>query len=129
MQQYIHQVVYEIIKANNNFTNTSIILPNKRASIFVKNEIKSQISLNHFLPKIKSIEEFVFDISKINKTDNLVLLFEFYKIYLENTEKEKIESFDEFSNWASILIKDFNEIDSYLINSNQLFKYLKDINL
>jgi RecB family exonuclease len=128
MQQYIHQVVYEIIKANNNFTNTSIILPNKRASIFVKNEIKSQISLNHFLPKIKSIEEFVFDISKINKTDNLVLLFEFYKIYLENTEKEKIEAFDEFSNWASILIKDFNEIDSYLINSNQLFKYLKDIN-
>jgi len=128
MQKYIKQVIQEITTSNKYLVNTTIILPSKRASVFVKNEIKTQLNSIQFLPIIKSIEEFIFDVSKINKADNLVLLFEFYKIYLENTEDGKNDTFEDFSNWASILLKDFNEIDSYLINTKQIFAYLKDIN-
>ena len=128
MQKYIKQVVEKIVNSNNNFTNTTIILPSKRASIFVKKEIKIQIKTSQFLPVIVSIEDFISNVSKIESADSLVLLFEFYKIYIQNTDKDEIEKFEDFSNWATILIKDFNEIDSYLIDQNNIFSYLKDIN-
>ena len=128
MQKYIKEVVEKIVNSNNNFTNTTIILPSKRASIFVKKEIKIQIKTSQFLPVIVSIEDFISNVSKIESADSLVLLFEFYKIYIQNTDKDEIEKFEDFSNWATILIKDFNEIDSYLIDQNNIFSYLKDIN-
>ena len=128
MQKYIKEVVEKIVNSNNNFTNTTIILPSKRASVFVKKEIKIQIKTSQFLPVIVSIEDFISNVSKIESADSLVLLFEFYKIYIQNTDKDEIEKFEDFSNWATILIKDFNEIDSYLIDQNNIFSYLKDIN-
>jgi len=128
MQKFINNVVKQIIKNEKSFFNTTVVLPSKRSAIFVKNEIKKQIDSYDFLPEILSIEEYIFNISKIYKADNIVLLFELYKIYLENTKKENIETFDQFSNWANILITDFNDLDSYLIDTKHVFTYLKDIN-
>lgn len=128
MQKYIKNVVEEIINSSVNITNTNIILPSKRAAIFVKKEFKTQLNSVQFLPKIISIEDFILDISYIEKVDNLVLLFEFYKLYTVTDNKEVLDTFEIFSNWASILIKDFNEIDSYLIDQTNIFSYLKDIN-
>lgn len=128
MQKYIKNVVEEIINSSVNIANTNIILPSKRAAIFVKKEFKTQLNSVQFLPKIISIEDFILDISYIEKTDNLVLLFEFYKLYTVTDNKEVLDTFEIFSNWASILIKDFNEIDSYLIDQTNIFSYLKDIN-
>ncbi len=128
MQKYINSIVESILNTHKEFNNITIVLPSKRAGVFIKNELKNKLATFQFLPQLISIEELVVDISKIDSADNLVLLFEFYKIYIENTETEKIESFDEFSNWATTLITDFNEIDSYLINQNAVFNYLKDIN-
>ena len=31
------------------------------------------------------------------------------------------------TNWATVLLQDFNEIDRYLIEPNYVFSYLKDI--
>ena len=128
MQKYIKNVVEEIINSSVNIANTNIILPSKRAAIFVKKEFKTQLNSVQFLPKIISIEDFILDISYIEKVDNLVLLFEFYKLYTVTDNKEVLDTFEIFSNWASILIKDFNEIDSYLIDQTNIFSYLKDIN-
>lgn len=128
MQKYIKNVVEEIINSSVNIANTNIILPSKRAAIFVKKEFKTQLNSVQFLPKIISIEDFILDISYIEKADNLVLLFEFYKLYTVTDNKEVLDTFEIFSNWASILIKDFNEIDSYLIDQANIFSYLKDIN-
>lgn len=128
MQKYIKNVVEEIINSSVNIANINIILPSKRAAIFVKKEFKTQLNSVQFLPKIISIEDFILDISYIEKVDNLVLLFEFYKLYTVTDNKEVLDTFEIFSNWASILIKDFNEIDSYLIDQTNIFSYLKDIN-
>lgn len=128
MQEYIKNVVEDIRSSKSDYANISIILPSKRASVFVKNEFKSQLKSIQFLPRIVSIEDFINEVSGIETVDNLVLLFEFYKIYLEQNKNEDIDTFEEFSKWANILIKDFNEIDSYLINQANIFGYLKDIN-
>ncbi len=127
MQKYIHSVVKDILEKSVDLKEVLIILPSKRASVFVKKEFKNQLTQFQFLPHIISIEEFIFKISKISSVDSLNLLFEFYNIYKNNIQNDELESFEDFSKWASILIKDFNEIDSYLINQQNIFGYLKDI--
>src|SRR5690606_17732478 len=37
------------------------------------------------------------------------------------------QDFEQFSNWAKMLLQDFNEIDRYLLKPQHVFSYLKDI--
>ncbi|OWP84407.1 hypothetical protein BWK59_05480 [Flavobacterium davisii] len=107
--------------------NIVIVLPNKRASVFLLDKIKQHFSQYAFAPIIISIEEFVQDLAGIRPLDNIELLFAFYDTYLEITPIDERQDFEQFSNWAKILLQDFNEIDRYLIKPHYVFSYLKEI--
>jgi hypothetical protein len=103
-----------------------IILPNRRAKVFLLDALKMQSEKTIFAPEIISIEDFVQNIAGFRSIDSVELLFEFYTIYLEITEKDK-ESFETFANWAKTLLQDFNEIDRYLLDPDKILKYLENI--
>ena len=104
-----------------------VILPNKRAKIFLIESLRSKISNTVFAPEINSIEDFVQEIAGIRSIDSVELLFEFYAVYKTNTNTSKQEPFETFANWAITLLQDFNEIDRYLLASNKVFTYLEAI--
>jgi len=108
-------------------SNTIVVLPNKRAKIFLVEALKKQVSSNILSPEIISIEEFIQDIASIRNIDPIELLFEFYEVYLSITEKPNQQSFELFANWAKTLLQDFNEIDRYLLDPSHVLSYLKDI--
>ncbi len=110
-----------------NLSETIIVLPNKRAKVFLIEVFKSKLSFFTFAPEIKSIEDFVQEIANVRSIDNIELIFEFFEVYLSVTPKDKQKSFEQFSNWANTLLQDFNEIDRYLIEPKYVFSYLKDI--
>ena len=112
---------------NNNLFNTIVVLPNKRAKIFLIEALKKQVDNNILSPEIISIEDFIQDISNIRTIDPIELLFEFYEVYLSITEKKIQQEFELFANWAKTLLQDFNEIDRYLLDPNHILTYLKDI--
>ncbi|WP_318580812.1 hypothetical protein [Flavobacterium columnare] len=114
-------------KYSNDLENIVIVLPNKRARVFLLDKIKQYFSQYAFAPTIISIEEFIQDLAGIRPLDNIELLFAFYDIYLEITPIDEQQDFEQFSNWAKILLQDFNEIDRYLIKPNYVFSYLKEI--
>lgn len=107
--------------------NLCIILPNKRAKIFLETAFKEVVQGNVFCPTIFSIEELLFQITQINSVDSVELLFEFYEVYLSKTPIEHQQSFDQFSGWAPVLLQDFNEIDRYLLVAKNVLTYLKEI--
>ncbi|AOW08539.1 PD-(D/E)XK nuclease family protein [Flavobacterium gilvum] len=111
----------------NKIADTIVVLPNKRAKIFLIEALKKQTDENMFSPEIISIEDFVQNIAGIRTVDPIELLFEFYEVYLSITEKKQQQSFEIFANWAKTLLQDFNEIDRYLLDSNHVLSYLKDI--
>jgi hypothetical protein len=127
MQNFITSVITDIISKKNNLINTTLILPSKRAGVFIKDVLKIQSHKTTFLPNIISIEEFINDVSKIDTIDTIELVFQFYKVYINNTSSDKRDDFEKFINWANILIQDFNEIDRHLIEPRYIFSYLKDI--
>lgn len=129
---FLHLVAQEILKTSenlgtNNLSELVVVLPNKRAKVFLLEELKKLIPNNIFSPEIISIEEFIQDVAGIRSVDSVELLFEFYEVYLSITDKDKQESFENFANWAKTLLQDFNEIDRYLLEPNAILKYLENI--
>lgn len=125
---FLDQIAKVIIEDySNDLSNTVVILPNKRAKIFLIEALKNQIENNIICPKIISIEDFIQEISAIRSIDSIELVFEFYEVYLKLTDIKNQQSFDLFANWAKMLLQDFNEIDRYLLDANHVLSYLKDI--
>jgi hypothetical protein len=122
---FLHKLAHEILKSHSNtLLDLVVILPNKRAKVFLLDELKKSVCDNIFAPNIISIEDFIQDIAGIRSIDSVELLFEFYNVYLSVTEKDQQESFESFANWAKTLLQDFNEIDRYLLEPNKILKYL-----
>ena len=127
-QTFLHQLAKEILKNySENLSDLVIILPNKRAKVFLVDELKNLVSNTIFAPEIISIEDFIQDLAGIRSIDSVELIFEFYEVYLSITEKDKAEPFEKFSNWAKTLLQDFNEIDRYLLEPDKILKYLENI--
>ncbi|MFY7811270.1 MAG: PD-(D/E)XK nuclease family protein, partial [Flavobacterium sp.] len=116
-----------IEKYQYNFSNVLIILPNKRAIIFLLEALKRNSNQPFFAPKIINIQTFFQDVSQLDTIDNINLLFELYNAYCEIQDSKNSQTFIEFSNWGKTALSDFNEIDNYLIDAVSILNYLKDI--
>lgn len=106
--------------------NVCIVLPNRRAGLFLKKHLARHLGRTTWAPKVVSIEDFIFEISGLNIMDPVYLQFELFSIYKE-VEGDKSDEFGDFLKWGRILLNDFNEIDKYLIDAPALFGYLTDI--
>ncbi|MEI6853036.1 MAG: PD-(D/E)XK nuclease family protein [Bacteroidota bacterium] len=102
-----------------------IVLPNRRAGVFLKKHFSSLITSPVFLPRIVSIQDFIVDLSGTVVTDEYTLLIELYKSYV-TVKKEGAESFDDFLKWGNKLLQDFDEIDQHLGDARYVFTYLKE---
>ncbi len=124
MQTFIQETIQDILKTTKTFNEVTFILPSKRAGVFVKQALK-EASIVGFLPEILNIEEFIEKVSGVKKIDSIELLFHFYTIYKE--KEPNPDSFDTFSSWAFTVLQDFNEIDQHLVNSREIFIYIRDV--
>lgn len=116
-----------LAQPENELANYTIVLPNKRAKVFLLESLKKQLQGTTFAPSIISIEDFIQEMANLRAIDSIELLFEFYEVYLSVTEKSKQQNFEQFAAWANIAIQDFNEIDRYLLEPNKVFSYLEAI--
>ncbi len=102
-----------------------IVLPNRRGGLFLKKYLSAIIGKTIWSPDIFSIEDFLTRLSGFRLTENTHLLFELFEVHKE-IEGKDTQPFEEFINWGQQLLQDFNEIDSYLADPEQLFGYLSD---
>jgi ATP-dependent helicase/nuclease subunit B len=106
--------------------NISIIIPNKRASVYLQSYLAKRIGKAFQSPEIKTINEWINEHTEfriVNQTELLFILYEVHTII----EKEQKESFDDFIKWGKILLSDFDEIDRYMISPEAIFKDLRSI--
>ena len=124
---FLNQLAQTILQNHaENSADLTVVLPNKRARVFLLEELKKATHQTFFSPEIISIEDFIQDIANIRSIDTIELLFEFYTLYLK-IETENQDSFEVVANWAKTLIQDFNEIDRYLLDPDKILKYLENI--
>ena len=106
-------------------SNICIVFPNRRAGLYFKKYLSEITGKPIWSPTTTTINELIQDISGLQVADNIKLLFELYKIY--SKIKKSDESFDDFYYWGEMLLNDFDDIDKYLVNPDDLFKNLKNL--
>src|SRR5690606_24340979 len=109
------------------FSSIAIVLPNKRARLFLLESFKKISNKTFFAPEIISIEDLITSISKVNVLTSIELLFEFYEVYKKITPKTEQQDFEQFSDWAKMVLQHVNEIDRYPLKPQHVVNYLKDI--
>ena len=124
MQAFISESIDDILRYNSTLENVVIVLPSQRAKVFVRSVLKQKIRIG-FLPRLLNIEEWISEVSQIQRVESSLLLFEFYKVYAA-VEKHP-EPFQNFIDWAPTVLNDFNEIDQYLVETKRIFDYVRDI--
>ncbi|MCK4523550.1 PD-(D/E)XK nuclease family protein [candidate division WOR-3 bacterium] len=96
---------------------TLIILPSKRSIFYLKEIFKEKTSIG-IIPEMKTMKDFVIDLSEKNPSDELTLSFILHDIF-RNITKSNI-GIETFLSFASIIIKDFNDIDKAMVNLDEL---------
>lgn len=106
--------------------NLTIVFPNKRAAFYLRSEFKRIINDNIWLPQMLSIEEAVTQWSGITLVDNLDLLFELIDIdaELNSNNPGNDTNLRIFGSQAAQMAKDFDEIDQYDVNAEELFNFI-----
>ncbi|OQX81834.1 MAG: hypothetical protein B6D61_00180, partial [Bacteroidetes bacterium 4484_249] len=126
MQTFLHKTAkYIIDKYGTILGDICIVLPNRRAGLFLKKNLAGIAGKTIWSPAIYSIEDFIVELSGYNVIDPVYLQFELYEIHKE-IEKTGAQEFGEFLKWGKVLLNDFNEIDMYLVDAGQLFGHLTD---
>ena len=124
MNNFIGQIAKKIYSADkDNLSKVLVVFPSRRAGVYFKKELSLLIDKPVWSPSVMSINEFTSKFSNYDLADNLTLVMELYKSYRKFFPEE---SFDDFYGWGEMLIKDFDEVDKYLVNAEHLFKVLKD---
>src|SRR5690349_7181548 len=107
----------------------TLIFPNRRAALYFRKHLGSLLDKPVFAPTLITIEDFIGNLSTSRVPDKLELIHQLYSIYFEaigrDSETPK-ESFDQFYFWGEMLLRDFDEIDKYMVNADHLFKDLSN---
>jgi len=114
-------------------TEWMFIFPNRRAGLFFNNHL---CLLNNkqplFSPRCVNIGDLSGLFSDLRIADRTELLFRLYKVYNEvrfkgNTIPDT-ERFENFIYWGEMMLRDFDEVDKYLVDAEKLFHNVRDIN-
>ena len=122
-RDFLNYVLDDLQRKHINFSSLGIIFPNRRSIVYFNNHISQKTDKPILSPFTASVDDFLFEVIGYKKIDSLTLFFEFYEEYIKiQTNKKSIEN---CLKWADTLIKDFDEIDKYLVEK-KIFQTLLD---
>ncbi len=124
MQTFIQEVAQYILKRHEqHLDQLTVIFPNRRAGLFLRNALGRTIERPVWLPQIASLEDFIFAQSGYEKIETLEAVYRLHESYRKHQPRE--ESFDQFFFWGEMILRDFDEIDQYLVDPEHLFRSIK----
>ena len=124
MNSFLHLLAKDLIqKYGHNFDNLTILFPNKRAGLFLAQELAQLIDRPVWMPEILTLSEFIERQTRLKKAEELTLIIKLYKTYQEYAGTT--ERFDDFYFWGNMLLGDFDDIDKYLVDAKDLFSNIR----
>lgn len=131
MKSFLEEIAEKIYREHPRLDAVTIIFPNRRAALYFRKHVSAFLAKPAFAPKILTIEDFIAGYSDLQVPDKLGLISILFKAYREvlkssgeESETESIGQLEQFYFWGEMLLRDFDEVDKYLVSANQLFKDL-----
>ena len=126
---FLEKIAQDIATKQNEFDDLCIVCPNIRTIDYLKHFLAKNLKETIWSPKFMNLSELTQSYTELEKADELVLQIELYKSFKEIYKNSKFFSdydFDKFYGIGEIILRDFNEIDNYLIEIEQIFVNISD---
>ena len=127
MTPFLQQVVRHYFSAGD-ISRRKFIFPNRRSQVFFKKYLGEEVKASGtpvVAPGMMTINDFFYTLSGFQATDRVSLLLELYDCYTELFPKA--EPLDEFIFWGDVLLGDFDDVDKYLVDPEQLYTNVADL--
>ncbi len=102
----------------------NILFPSRRARIFFTDAIAQIATEPVWEPQWVSIDELMSRVSGVEVGEHIRLVTELFKVYKQYHANESI---DKFYHWGEVLLADFDMVDKYMIDVEDLFRNISDI--
>lgn len=123
MKPFLKEIAEKLMKEAPALDKLTLVFPNRRAILYFKKYLAEILNRPAFAPPLLTIEEFISQFSTNTVPDKLELVHRLHAVYRKEINSE--ESFDRFYFWGDMLLRDFDEVDKYLVPAELLFKDLR----
>lgn len=128
MKTFLQELAEKVYKDFPVLEEVTLVFPNRRASLYFRKHLGMLLSKPAFAPRLLTIEDFISGFSAAKVPDKLELIYILHAVYQQLIRDEDEESspdgIDQFYFWGEMLLRDFDEIDKYMVDAVQLFKDL-----
>lgn len=130
MKAFLYELAEKMYRTHGRkLEHITIVFPNRRASLYFRKHLSSLLDKPTFSPRLITIEEFIGSWSPLQIPDKLDLIHRMYHVYFEvlrdsEGDEEPAEPFDQFYFWGDMLLRDFDEVDKYMVRAHHLFQDL-----
>ena len=126
MKEFLRYVAEDIIrKYGTDLSRTAVVFPNKRASLFLNEQLARIAQRPLWSPAYITISELFRQQSDWQVADPVKLVCDLHKSFCQKTGSD--ETLDKFYGWGQLLISDFDDIDKNLADPDRVFANLRDI--
>ncbi|MEM6263803.1 MAG: hypothetical protein AAGI38_14920, partial [Bacteroidota bacterium] len=128
---FLDQVVMDLRRQHGDrLEDLCVVLPSRRAVVFFREALARIYGKTLWAPQIMSIQDAIRQQSGWQFPEPLRLNFELYQVYLQEMQAVNpgwYEPFEKFYPWGEMLIRDFDEVDKYCVDTSKLFSNIKDL--
>lgn len=134
MKPFLKSVAEAYASRYKDYSDICMLFPNKRSGRFFLKYLKETLpkDVTVVAPYVMTISDFVQMLAGRvvnNRIDSLLLL---YRCYCRlrgldvSADNDSGDDFEHFRTWGESLLQDFDEIDLYGVNAEEIFKNVKD---
>lgn len=127
MKTFLEHVAQDLIaKYGTDMAHIAVVFPNKRASLFLNQELARLAGKPLWSPAYITISDFFRQHSSLTVTDPIKSICDLYKSYVEITGRSG-ETLDQFYGWGQLLLADFDDIDKNMADAQMVFSNLSNL--
>jgi hypothetical protein len=125
MKTFLQELADTIKQDYADWQNLKVVFPNRRTALYFKRELAKNLDSPKWSPAIITIEELISSYSSLQEADKFTLIIQLYQAFKKVTGSS--ENIDQFYYWGEMLMRDFDELDKYLINAEWLFRDVSNL--
>ena len=117
-QSFLSLVASDLLKKfGKNLNRVTVVFPNKRASLFLNQELARISPEPVWAPRYCTMGDIFMKLTDLSRAENIESVCMLYKIYSEVMGEDATETLDQFYGWGEMLLADFDDIDKHLADA------------
>lgn len=127
-QSFLSIVASDLLKKfGKNLHQVTVVFPNKRASLFLNQELARLSQEPVWAPKYATMGDIFLRLADLSRAESIESICLLYQIYCEVLGENATKTLDQFYGWGEMLLADFDDIDKHLADAKTIFANIHDL--